>query len=204
MLLFAAASCFFVVMIFIGLGARTAFFSPLRGRVRFNRKTRQVYVSRPGYCGGDKVFAWDRLEAVLKPFPARMEPKVVRYKQAQPHRAGVAKVTESKLLRLKGVAARYVAAGAVVVVIWDAVDSAVAKKEGNSGLAAANFGRALFGVASVAWTMFGAGCSRAPIWLARVNIITAIVSVALAVVINNLKGKGLDKLAECATISIFE
>ncbi|WP_354675410.1 DUF6708 domain-containing protein [Cupriavidus alkaliphilus] len=84
MLLFVAGFVFFVVMMFIGLGARTAFFSPLRGRVRFNRKTRQVYVLRPGYCGGDKVFAWDRLEAVLKPFPARMEPKVVRYEQAQP------------------------------------------------------------------------------------------------------------------------
>ncbi|WP_265920870.1 DUF6708 domain-containing protein [Cupriavidus nantongensis] len=84
MLFFVAGFVFFVYMMFVGLGARTAFFSPLRGRVRFNRKTRQVYVLRPGYCGGDKVFAWGRLEAVLKPFPARMEPKVVRYLQAQP------------------------------------------------------------------------------------------------------------------------
>lgn len=85
LILFFAAGCiFFVYMMFVGLGARTAFFGPLRGRIRFNRKTRKVYVLRPRYCGGNKVFEWDRLEAIFKPFPARMEQRVVRYHQAQP------------------------------------------------------------------------------------------------------------------------
>ncbi|SOZ10346.1 protein of unknown function (plasmid) [Cupriavidus taiwanensis] len=53
------------------------------------------------------------------------------------HRAGVAKVTESELLRLKGVAARYVAAGMVVGVVWDSVDGVTVWKENNRILARA-------------------------------------------------------------------
>ena len=54
-------------MIFAGfyyMGARTLFFTYARGRIRFNRITRKVYVLRPGYCGGNKVFDWDRLVAL--------------------------------------------------------------------------------------------------------------------------------------------
>ncbi|MBO9651180.1 MAG: hypothetical protein J7605_21965, partial [Variovorax sp.] len=46
---------------FCGMGARTNFFTYGRGRVRFNRLTRKVYVLRPACCGGNKVFDWDRL-----------------------------------------------------------------------------------------------------------------------------------------------
>ncbi|SPA56467.1 T6SS effector BTH_I2691 family protein [Cupriavidus taiwanensis] len=105
------------------------------------------------------------------------------------HRAGVAAVTGDELLRLKGVAARYVAAGAVVVVVWDAVDCVVAIKERNKELAAAYVGRAMSGVVSIGGTLWSAGFHKVPIWLTRVNLITAIVSVALTAIIAGLKGK---------------
>ncbi|MBC7379347.1 MAG: hypothetical protein H7346_18170 [Burkholderiaceae bacterium] len=61
---FAAASAFMIFAAFCYMGNRTLFFTDLRGRIRFNRLTRKVYVLRPGYCGGNKVFDWDRLVAL--------------------------------------------------------------------------------------------------------------------------------------------
>lgn len=55
---------------FFGMGARTNYFTYARGRIRFNRLTRKVYVLRPGYCGGNKVFDWDRLVALPSRVPA--------------------------------------------------------------------------------------------------------------------------------------
>jgi len=60
----AAASAFMIFAAFYYMGNRTLFFTYLRGRIRFNRLTRKVYVLRPGYCGGNKVFDWDRLVAL--------------------------------------------------------------------------------------------------------------------------------------------
>ena len=54
---------------FFGMGARSNFFTYARGRVRFNRLTRKVYVLRPGYCGGNRVFDWDRLVALPSRVP---------------------------------------------------------------------------------------------------------------------------------------
>lgn len=54
---------------FFGMGARSNFFTYARGRVRFNRLTRKVYVLRPGYCGGNQVFDWDRLVALPSRVP---------------------------------------------------------------------------------------------------------------------------------------
>lgn len=48
---------------------RTAFFTYARGRIRFNRKTRKFYILRPGYCGGNRVFEWDRLVALFRRAP---------------------------------------------------------------------------------------------------------------------------------------
>ena len=50
---------------FYGMGMRTSFFTYARGRVRFNRLTRKVYVLRPDYCGGNTVFEWERLVALM-------------------------------------------------------------------------------------------------------------------------------------------
>lgn len=60
----AAGAAFLLVGAFYYMGARTLFFTYARGRVRFNRITRKVYVLRPGYCGGNQVFDWDRLVAL--------------------------------------------------------------------------------------------------------------------------------------------
>lgn len=54
---------------FYGMGMRTNFFTYLRGRVRFNRITRKVYVLRPAYCGGNKIFEWDKLVALMSRVP---------------------------------------------------------------------------------------------------------------------------------------
>ena len=54
---------------FIELGQRAAFFTYLRGRIRFNRKTRKVYVLRPKFGGGNRVFEWDKLVALMSRIP---------------------------------------------------------------------------------------------------------------------------------------
>lgn len=46
-------------------GVHTAFFTYARGRIRFNRHTRKVYVLRPKRCGGNAVLDWDRLRAIV-------------------------------------------------------------------------------------------------------------------------------------------
>jgi hypothetical protein len=55
---------------FYGMGMRTSFFTYARGRVRFNRLTRKVYVLRPDYCGGNTVFEWAPLVALMSRVPA--------------------------------------------------------------------------------------------------------------------------------------
>jgi hypothetical protein len=47
------------------MGVRTCFFTSARGRIRFNRVTRKVYLLRPKGCGGNAVFEWDRLRAIV-------------------------------------------------------------------------------------------------------------------------------------------
>lgn len=66
----AIGASFLLYLSLVLSGMRTGFFTYLRGRVRFNRKTRKVYVLRPGYCGGNKVFEWDRLLGLLEASPA--------------------------------------------------------------------------------------------------------------------------------------
>ncbi|RAS08781.1 T6SS effector BTH_I2691 family protein [Cupriavidus alkaliphilus] len=104
------------------------------------------------------------------------------------HRAGVAKVTESELLRLKGVAARYIAAGMVVGVVWDTVDGVTVWKESNRTLAKAYAARALVGGTSIAGTVLSANYLKVPALLARANLILMVATVALTVVISKLKG----------------
>jgi len=61
-----AGMCAVIYVTMFALGGRTLFFCPLRGRIRFNRKTRKVYVLRPKCCGGNAVFEWDRLRALME------------------------------------------------------------------------------------------------------------------------------------------
>ncbi len=48
-------------------GIKTSFFTYARGRIRFNRIQRKVYVLRPDFCGGNAIFDWDRLCALFAP-----------------------------------------------------------------------------------------------------------------------------------------
>ena len=63
-----AIGCGFLLYLwfFVG-GMRTAFFTLARGRIRFNRLKRKIYVLRPRYCGGNVVIDWDKVVALLKP-----------------------------------------------------------------------------------------------------------------------------------------
>ncbi|CAA2099297.1 hypothetical protein VVAX_00166 [Variovorax paradoxus] len=65
----AVGSLFLLYGWFYGMGMRTSFFTFARGRVRFNRITRKVYVLRPAYCGGNKIFEWDNLVALMRRVP---------------------------------------------------------------------------------------------------------------------------------------
>ncbi|CBJ40371.1 conserved hypothethical protein (plasmid) [Ralstonia solanacearum CMR15] len=112
------------------------------------------------------------------------------------HKVGTAKVSERELLAMKAGAARYVAAGMAVGVFWDALDGAVAVKEQNRRLATAYFARSIFGAASVGTTLAGASYLRAPLWLVRFNLASAIVTVGLTFSIAKYKGKDLDNWLE--------
>jgi hypothetical protein len=63
----ALASAFMIFAWFHYMGMRTCFFTHARGRIRFNRLTRKVYVLRPAYCGGNVVLDWERLVALFEP-----------------------------------------------------------------------------------------------------------------------------------------
>lgn len=63
----AIGSAFLIYMWLYRMGMRTCFFSYARGRIRFNRLTRKVYVLRPDYCGGNVVLDWERLVALFDP-----------------------------------------------------------------------------------------------------------------------------------------
>jgi len=70
--------CAVFYVLFFEAGARTLFFSPLRGRIRFNRQTRKVYALRPQCCGGNTIFEWDRLRALME----RPESRDSKFKNA--------------------------------------------------------------------------------------------------------------------------
>ncbi|MGO4609330.1 DUF6708 domain-containing protein [Variovorax sp. 2RAF20] len=57
--------CILLWLWFDVMGVRTCFFTYARGRIRFNRVTRKVYLLRPRGCGGNAVFDWDRLRAIV-------------------------------------------------------------------------------------------------------------------------------------------
>ena len=61
----ALGSCVLLWLWFDIMGVRTCFFTFARGRIRFNRITRKVYLLRPRGCGGNAVFDWDRLRAIV-------------------------------------------------------------------------------------------------------------------------------------------
>lgn len=105
------------------------------------------------------------------------------------HKAGTATVAERELLTLKAGAARYVAAGMVVGVVWDAVDGVTAKTEKQNDLMWAYIARTIVGGATVVGTIVGARTLTAPLLLLRFNLLSAVVTVALTATIAKLKGQ---------------
>lgn len=96
--------------------------------------------------------------------------------------------TSKELLRLKALAARYVVAGAVVGVWWDAVDANTAKNEAETSLEYAYIGRTITGAVTIYSAVVGARYTTAPLWLTRLNIGMAIATAALTYVVGQLKG----------------
>ncbi len=104
------------------------------------------------------------------------------------HRASVLAATEAELLSMKSGAAKFVVAGAVVGVVWDAVDGDTARTERETALAWAYFGRSVVGGVAIGTTLVGARYLAPPLWLVRTNLITLIASGALTYAIGRLKG----------------
>ena len=101
------------------------------------------------------------------------------------------KITEAskkELLALKAGAARYVIAGAVVAVAFDAADGSKANKEKEIWLRNAYYVRAAAGVGTIGTAYIGARYATAPLWLTRTNLYLAIATIFLSAAIELLKG----------------
>lgn len=99
--------------------------------------------------------------------------KMALHKQS----ANLAKATSSELEALKIGAAHWVAAAAVVGVVWDAVDGGKAQREEKRLLQYAYYARAVAGGATVVATLTAAYAWRyanVVLWCTRVNIVTGI------------------------------
>lgn len=125
-----------------------------------------------------RVDVYDK--ALFKPLPDLI-------KKARTANAGA--LTEGELLSLKASAARFVVAGAVVGVAWDAVDGMTAGRQEEKLLAAAYAMRAATGVGAISATIVGASLAKLPTLLLRFNMATGIATVVLTVVIGKLKGE---------------
>lgn len=108
---------------------------------------------------------------------------------AKSQKAGATAAAERELLALKAGAARYVAAGVIVGVVVDVVDAAFAGKEGRNQLAEAYVARAITGGLSVFGTIRAARYVTAPQWLLRLNLWSAVATIALTALIAKIKGK---------------
>ena len=105
------------------------------------------------------------------------------------HKTGVQSANAETLLALKANAARFVVAGAVVGVVWDAVDTGKAVTEEEKWLAAAYFGRAFSGGVTIGATLASARLITTPLWLLRTNLCTAVITGILSMAIGKLKGE---------------
>lgn len=104
-------------------------------------------------------------------------------------KAGASAAAERELLVLKAGAARYVAAGVIVGVVVDAVDATTAAGEGQSKLAQAYFARMVTGGTTAFGTIWAARYVTAPQWLLRLNLWSAVATLAMTALIAQLKGK---------------
>lgn len=147
---------------------------------RDERTTTELLGTMAGLAGSMRQWRADLYEkALLKQLPDMV------YKT---HKAGMTQATQVELLGMKAGAARFVAAGAVVGVAWDAADAAKAHAEQEEKLAFAYGARAATGLATISGVVIGARYLTAPLWLLRFNFYTLIATVVATVVIGKLKG----------------
>ncbi|QHB56927.1 hypothetical protein GRB31_18100 (plasmid) [Ralstonia solanacearum] len=136
------------------------------------------------------------LLGALKGVRAAFYEKVI-YKQVpnivyKTHKVGTAAVSERELLSMKAGAARYVAAGAVVGVVWDTADGITAYKESEKYLMIAYAVRAISGSVTIGGVVLGARYMTAPLWLLRLNFWSAIITTAATFAIAKYKGSELE------------
>ncbi|MGA3944375.1 T6SS effector BTH_I2691 family protein, partial [Ralstonia nicotianae] len=112
------------------------------------------------------------------------------------HKVGTTVVSERELLSMKAGAARYVAAGMAVGVVWDAADAITAHKESNNVLMWAYIGRAAAGVTAIGGAISGSYFMKAPLWLLRVNFATAVITTGLTFAVNKYKRSDLNNWLE--------
>ena len=140
----------------------------------------------------DLTAALSTMVGTLKQTRAEFYEKAV-YKKvpdvlSKAQKAGVSATAERELLVLKAGAARYVAAGMIVGVVVDAVDATTAAGEGRSKLAEAYFARMVTGGTTAFGTIWAARFVTAPQWLLRLNLWSAVATLAMTAVIAQLKG----------------
>ncbi|MDN4587878.1 hypothetical protein DBA29_05110 [Xenophilus aerolatus] len=106
--------------------------------------------------------------------------------------ANLARASEADLAALKIGAAHWVAAGAVVGVVWDAVDALTAYRRENGLLMFAYFGRSVAGAGAIGTGLATAYYSKnmtVVLWCTRINIVTGILIAAAGYAIEKLKEK---------------
>jgi len=104
-----------------------------------------------------------------------------------PARFAVKQASEKQFLKMKIVAARYVAAGAVVAVAWDAWDAVGAFRDEERSLAWAYVARGTAGVMTVWSIVAAARYPQTVLWIARLNIWGLALTVILTILIAWLK-----------------
>jgi hypothetical protein len=144
------------------------------------RTTTELLGTMAGLMGSLRQWRADLYEKVL----FKQVPDLVH----KTYRAGVVAVTGEERLGLKAGAARYVAAGAAVGVMWDAVDGVTAARQSEYRLAGAYAARSVVGVVTIGGVIAGARYATAPLWLVRLNLTTMIATAALTTAIGALKG----------------
>ncbi|URI08300.1 hypothetical protein MW290_06950 [Aquincola tertiaricarbonis] len=102
---------------------------------------------------------------------------------------GVKRANTDKLIALKGTAARWVSAGTAIGVVMDGFDAVEAGSNGDARLAFAYASRAGAGIGTIVSTIAIGRVASAPTWLLRTQVVLALCTTALTVVIGQLRGE---------------
>lgn len=114
--------------------------------------------------------------------------KIPLHKQS----ANLGRATSEELQAMKVGAAHWVAAGAVVGVVWDAVDGGKARSKENWTLMIAYYGRTAAGVGTIGTGLTAAYYSKnvtVVLWCTRINIVAGVLIAVASYAIEKLKEK---------------